>query len=228
MNEKQEATRAASQPSAKHEGGAVGFGRDLDHNRVIGLYLGGCVALTVLAAALLLSSCGGERSQQTSVASESSPPQASEPTAVPAMSVSPSGTAMPASVSMPQAGAAEGLPPEIALGETPSVVAPGEAVTFTVYGTPDVTEMSLWDGLNDRQAFVHDGSGDVWRVDYRVPLRPKQERIGLSVTAKNQAGRWRRVWVFLQVASTAEVAKAEEPAAPIEPSVAAVDSVIDR
>ena len=90
-----------------------------------------------------------------------------------------------------------------------TVVAPGEPISFTVYGTPDVTEMSLSDGIGDRQAFVHDARGDVWRVDYRVPLRPRQERIGLSVTARNDLGRWRRVWVFLQVASTAQVVKAE-------------------
>jgi hypothetical protein len=39
----------------------------------------------------------------------------------------------------------------------------------------------------------------VWRVSYRVPLRPKQERLGLSVTAQNDLNRWRRVWIFLHV-----------------------------
>ena len=32
-----------------------------------------------------------------------------------------------------------------------------------------------------------------------MPLRPKQDRIGLSVTAKNDQHRWSRVWLFLQV-----------------------------
>jgi len=46
---------------------------------------------------------------------------------------------------------------------------------------------------------VRDEVGNTWRVGYRVPLRPGTDRLGLSVTAKNESHRWRRVWLFLQV-----------------------------
>jgi hypothetical protein len=46
---------------------------------------------------------------------------------------------------------------------------------------------------------VRDSSGLVWKVNYRVPLRPRTDRLGLAVTATNDTHRWRRVWVFLQV-----------------------------
>lgn len=200
--------------------GIAGLGRSLQHEKVIGLYLGGCVALTVIAAALLLSSCGGEHTQ---VASRTDDRILSEDTAVPAVASQPAAPAMNASTQPVASDTSnEGLPPEIALGEIPNVVMPGEPVAITVYGTPDVTEMSLWDGLNDRQALVHDANGDVWRVDYRVPLRPKSERLGLSVTAKNDQGRWRRLWVFLQVASDAQ---ADDAAAQAPAHVAVVDSI---
>jgi hypothetical protein len=226
-------TKSGSASGAKHESGiqagdsGARFGRGLNHNRVIGLYLAGCLTLAVIAVVLLVSSCGGSKSGSTEVATESSAQPLSETSAVPAVATGPSSEVVTASLSAPAASASPlGLPPEIAIGEMETVVAPGEPISFTVYGTPDVTEMALSDGLNDAQAFVHDPSGDVWRVDYRVPLKPKQERIGLSVTAKNDLGRWRRVWVFLQVASTAQVAKAEaeKPA----PAGAEPDSVTGR
>lgn len=218
MNTKSGSAHGAQQNSGLG-GGETGarLGAGLNHNRVIGLYLAGCVLLTAIAAALLISSCGGSRTESASVATESSTAPVNESSMVPAVAVSSPAAAVPASMPGPlTTSPGEGLPPEIAIGEMATVVAPGEPISFTVYGTPDVTEMSLWDGINDRQPFLHDASGDVWRVDYRVPLRPKQERIGLSVTAKNELGRWRRVWVFLQIASTAQVAEAQP------------DSVLDK
>ena len=34
---------------------------------------------------------------------------------------------------------------------------------------------------------------------YRVPIRTRTERVGLSVTASTNSNRWRRVWVFMNV-----------------------------
>ncbi|MEO5616765.1 MAG: hypothetical protein ABIS67_03260 [Candidatus Eisenbacteria bacterium] len=211
MNTKSGSANSAQQDPGPGGGNApAGLWRGLNHKRVIGLYLAGCAALAVIAAALLLSSCGGSRTESAAVTNEPGTSPVSESSVLPAMAVNPQAVAVPASMpGLLTTSPGEGLPPEIAIGEMTTVVAPGEPISLTMYGTPDVTEMSLSDGIGDPQAFVHDRSGDVWRVDYRVPLRPKQERIGLSVTARNDLGRWRRVWVFLQVASTAQVVKAE-------------------
>jgi hypothetical protein len=59
--------------------------------------------------------------------------------------------------------------------------------------------MALSDGIGKPEPFYHDASANLWRVSYRVPLRPKQDRLGLSVTAENDLNRWRRVWIFLNV-----------------------------
>ena len=172
------------------------------------------MSFAVAAATLLLSGCGGEKKSGSTVA------QVSQPSAVenvvPAVSTSPAAPAQNAALS--QGSTANGLdgilPPEIALAEMDTLVTPGQPVRVTVYGTPDVTEISMFDGVNDRQALVHDTEHDTWSVDYRVPLRSKSDRIGLSLTAKNGANRWRRVWVFLKVGSTASV-----PTAHVEPAV---------
>ncbi len=88
------------------------------------------------------------------------------------------------------------LPPDIVVSVPDTAVTPGDAVEVTVQGTSDVTEVSLWDGLNDRQALAYDARANLWRTTYRVPIQPARERWGVSVTAKTQANRWRRVWVF--------------------------------
>jgi len=180
------------------------------------------VASFAVAAALVLLSGCGEKSTSTSVA-ETSPPPAVE-NAVPAVATVPAAPARNAALSQGSTsnGAEPSLPPEIALGELDTLVTPGQAVHVTVYGTPDVSEVSLCDGRNDHQALVHDAQHDTWSVDYRVPLRMKSDRIGLSLTAKNATNRWRRVWVFLKVGSTSD-ATAHAGNAP-----ATVDSIMTR
>lgn len=164
------------------------------------------ISLALGGACLLVSGCGkrdnlhstytSTTTQQVETQAVEVPPQPASAavgqplTMVPAGSQTPSGSAE-----------SQSLPPEIAVSIADTLVEPGAAIEIVAEGTPDVTEMVLWDGLNDRQAFYHDASRNEWKVSYRVPLRPKQDRIGLSVTAKNEAGRWRRVWVFLQVGS---------------------------
>ena len=213
MNRKREArTGGREDQRARSAEAHPGLGRNLNHDRVIGLYLAGCVALAALAAALLLSNCGGSKSDGSAARNESSTSPASAESTLPASSSGDAAASVPAVVtgdaSASNAGtsstpaatiAGETLPPEIAIAEMDTLVTPGQPVSFTVYGTPDVTEIALWDGVGDRQPLVHDANGDVWRVDYRVPLRPKQERLGFSLTAKNGSNRWRRVWVFLRV-----------------------------
>ena len=171
------------------------------------------MSFAVAAATLLLSGCGGEKKSASSVA-QASPPAVE--TVVPAVASAPAAPAMNAALSQgstANVGDAS-LPPEIALGEVDTLVTPGQPVHVTVYGTPDVTEISMFDGVNDRQALVHDSAQDTWSVDYRVPLRSRSDRIGLSLTARNSANRWRRVWVFLKVGtpSTASTATHVEAA----------------
>jgi hypothetical protein len=78
-------------------------------------------------------------------------------------------------------------------------VTAGQPIEVKVQGTPDIVEMALADGRGDPIPMVRDSSDDTWRVDYRVPLKPKQNRLGLSVTAKNEQKKWARVWLFLTV-----------------------------
>jgi hypothetical protein len=176
----------------------------------------GFVSFGVAAAVLLLSGCGGDRGA-TKVASTSTP--------APVIETSSAGAAMPASagpvvpgatVALSQGStsnpAGEGLPPEIAIGDLETRVTPGQVVEVTVYGTPDVTEMSLWDGRGDRVAMLHDEARDVWTAKYRVPIRSREDRIGLSVTARNESSRWRRVWVFLHLGDGAVHQESEAPA----------------
>jgi hypothetical protein len=156
-------------------------------------------SFAVAAAMLLLSGCGQEKSASSQPVTESSSAAVVE---TERQAVTSGGTsAVNASLSQGSTAnaPAEGLPPEIALAELDTLVTPGQPISITVYGTPDVSEVALFDGVNDHQALVHDASHDTWSVDYRVPLRPKSDRIGLSLTAKNAANRWRRVWVFLKV-----------------------------
>jgi hypothetical protein len=94
--------------------------------------------------------------------------------------------------------AAAGFPPDIIVTASDSVAAPGEVIEIMVQGTPDVTEVSLWDGYGDRQALVYDAEAKAWRVAYRVPLRLPWERTGLAITAKNDSQRWCRSWVFVR------------------------------
>jgi len=171
------------------------------------------IALLALvpAAALVVAGCGGDGidnskpaesrvtvAQAAAGGSQAMTTRTAE-VEVPTMGVDPSGTA-------PEL--LEGtIAPDIVIEVPSTSVAPGDVVEFTVFGTPDVNELVLWDGLNDRQAFSYDGSTGTWRVQYRVPLRPASERLGISVTARNGDDRWRRRWVFREVGTPAPEAE---------------------
>jgi hypothetical protein len=98
----------------------------------------------------------------------------------------------------------ETLAPDVVVSAADTLVTPGQPLEIAARGTSDIVTLVLWDGINDKQAFTYDTATKLWRIDYRVPLQPGAQRIGLSVTARNAANRWRRVWLFLNVQPPAE------------------------
>ena len=59
--------------------------------------------------------------------------------------------------------------------------------------------VTLGDRSGGHSPFAYDSGADLARVAYRVPVKPGTDRLPLSVTARNASGRWRRVWVFLNI-----------------------------
>ena len=103
------------------------------------------------------------------------------------------------------------VPPDVIVAASDTFVTAGQPIVVKVEGTADITEMALSDGRGDALPMVRDSSSNVWRVNYRVPLRPIADRLGLSVTAKNESNRWRRVWLFLQVDNGKQQVETETP-----------------
>jgi hypothetical protein len=157
------------------------------------------LACAPLAALVTVIGCGGDGIDNSSDFAKSEPAAVVHTTEAQLASVvGESKSTTPVAVESTVREAGGSLPPDLEVSVPDTLVGRGQSVELTAIGTPDIKELILWDGLNDRQAFTH-GEGDTWRVTYRVPLRPRSERIGLSVTAKNEAGRWHRRWVFLTV-----------------------------
>lgn len=154
--------------------------------------------LVAIAIGLLLSSCSGERSA-SSEGTSAQVALAESPTSggvVAGTVVAQSGVpSAPKSESLTPVGA-DSLPPDVAVTVSETSVEPGQTVEIEAQGSTDVTGMALWDGLHDKQAFVYDSGRKLWLAQYRVPLQTS-ERVALSVTARNESHRWRRVWVFL-------------------------------
>jgi hypothetical protein len=90
----------------------------------------------------------------------------------------------------------DSLPPDVDASIAESQVTPGTIIEVRAKGSPDVEEVLLSDGRGKPQRFVYDPTADLWRASYRVPVRITGERLELAVTARNEIGRWRRVWVF--------------------------------
>lgn len=103
------------------------------------------------------------------------------------------------------------VPPDVIVAASDTFVTAGQPIEVHVQGTDDITEMALSDGRGDALPMVFDSTTNVWRVNYRVPLRPRTDRLGLSVTAKNDSNRWRRVWLFLQVDDGKQQVETETP-----------------
>ena len=100
----------------------------------------------------------------------------------------------------------DSLPPDVSASVADTLVIPGSIIDLTAEGSPDVVQVTLADGIGRRQAFSFDAGTNLWHASYRVPVK-MPERLGLSITAKNAQGRWRRVWVFV----TAAKAEVPEP-----------------
>ena len=155
-------------------------------------------ALALVAAVIGLESCGSESGSRSAVTS-SSATQEAVVASTESSAGAPTVTAESLQRPVEYSSDLHALPPDMVPAVSDTFVTAGQPVEVTVEGTPDITEMALSDGRGDSLPMVRDSVGNVWRVDYRVPLRPKQSRIGLSVTAKNEQHRWRRVWLFLSV-----------------------------
>lgn len=161
-------------------------------------------ALALLATLAFAAGCGSNRG------SKAEDGDVATVVAVPAYETSAdahaSHAAMPGEVAVQATqpvAEAGGMPPDIIVTASSTSVTPGEVIDVVVQATPDVTEVSLWDGLNDRQALAWDADAKAWHVSYRVPLRLPWARTGLAITAKNDAQRWCRSWVFIEMQQTA-------------------------
>lgn len=157
------------------------------------------IVTAAFAAAVLTFGCGSHTDRVASGSDQASP--SGEPTSVALAS----GPGARASEGEPHGQtfssvSADSLPPDViaTLGDT--LATPGSVIEITAEGSSDVEAMVLSDGRGDAQAFTYDPATKIWRVFYRVPMKPV-DRLGLAVTAQNGLNRWRRVWVFVHVQS---------------------------
>ena len=112
-----------------------------------------------------------------------------------------------------QVGILDAVHPDVVASAPDSVLTPGSVVEITAEGSPDVSDLTLTDRLGKKTAFTYDTARAIWRVSYRVPLRSREDLIGLSVTATNRAGLSKRVWIFLKFREATNVESVEvEPA----------------
>jgi hypothetical protein len=162
------------------------------------------MALAAMASMAVIG-CGGSESGSVSQGSSSS--SGGDVAAVPAVGPAVTPPVAVASTSdqgtVPVKVLRDSLPPEVSGYATEDPVVRGSVVEVYAEGSPDVTGVTLWDGLGKRQAMTFDPGANLWRTYYRVPLKTSSDRIALSVTATTHAQRWRRVWVFLKLESTA-------------------------
>lgn len=195
----------------------AGVTHDPDRDRGLsgGLALGTTLLVAGLAVSFLAFGCGKEESRTvatTAGASGPSTPARNASIATPAAATPAAGVAETTpgesgtSVQGLQMGTVSGdaLPPEVevsvAAGES---VAPGSIVELKADGSADVVAMTLRDARGKEEPFTYDEAAGVWRALYRAPIKAGGDRLALSVTAKNGAERWRRVWVFLNVGQAA-------------------------
>jgi hypothetical protein len=155
---------------------------------------GSVTAMALVATLGLAEGCAHDHTRVSSEVSSSATQQA--------VVASNEGLTVGASSPLPETGSVDGdrsVPPDLVAAVSDTFVTAGQPIEVKVQGTPDIVEMALADGRGDPIPMVRDSSDDTWRVDYRVPLKPKQNRLGLSVTAKNEQKKWARVWLFLTV-----------------------------
>ena len=167
-------------------------------------------AIALVATVTMLESCGSDNShtQLASATHESAAPQQNVVASTDGAVV---GGGAPKAEPEASSSQLKTVPPDAVVAVSDTFVTAGQPIEVKVEGTPDVTEMALSDGHGDALPMVKDSSSNVWRVNYRVPLRPRSDRLGLSVTAQNDSHRWRRVWVFLQVNDGKQEVQTETP-----------------
>ena len=185
--------------------------KDAQHRERRTMLLLGLEGLGLIVAAFAISfiagGCGEHQERAAAVA-----PVSQSGTTATAMAVAPSTPGTPnhqAEENDPVVDV-DSLPPEVSASVQDSVVTPGAAVEITAEASIDATDLVLWDGIGKRQSFVYDLKGKLWRTYYRVPIK-SANRLALSVTAKSQGGRWRRVWVFVNVRRPGVEAVQPEP-----------------
>ena len=158
------------------------------------------------ALALVALGCGEQKQKATAETSSTETPIAAANENAPApggQTVAASATGTPEQIDQ-----VESLPPDVAATAPDSLVAPGSVVVITAIGSADVTSVTLTDGVGEKTPFTFDSESNLWRVSYRVPVKIREDRIGLSVTATTDASRYKRVWLFLQTRESAEKAAA--------------------
>src|SRR5258706_4298429 len=157
------------------------------------------LALAAVPLAVLIASCGGSDPQASTTSTTPPAEQIAENAASPGGMSAGVGKPQAQVAALPTVTAADSMPPDVSAWGPDSVLTPGAVVEISAKGSDDVVEMVLSDGIGKKQWMVYDETQDVWRTFYRVPVNGSSDRLGLSVTAKNNLSRWHRVWVFLQV-----------------------------
>jgi hypothetical protein len=182
-----EATRTAHRPAAAHR---------MPSRRA----WGGVVLVALVTVGFVACGCGAREDDapMTTSATDQAAVLVPASGASPVARMAGVAAAEPTSEAL-AAASADSLPPDVAASVADTLVFAGGSVEITAEGSPDVVGVALADGVGRKQAFAYDAHADLWRVFYRVPVRPATGRLALSVTARNAAHRWRRVWVFLSV-----------------------------
>lgn len=215
-NERDANRKIAAATTAKETKLEVAMKERYDRGLSGGLALGTTLLAAGLAIAFLAFGCGKEESGTVATGAAASAPTrvarnaAATPASAPTAGVAETTPqADETSVQGLRMGTVSGdsLPPEVIASTSVEHAAPGAIVEITAEGSADVTAMTLTDGRGRTQPFTFDEASGVWRTLYRAPLQTAGDRVGLSVTAKNAANRWRRVWIFLNVGR--EVAPAD-------------------
>ena len=163
--------------------------------------IAGSTFVALLAIGLACASCGKHESDQTAAAS------ATPMSAVPAMQSGTPKAAETASVkttavkeqSTETMTSEESVPPEVSTWASDTLVAPGSVIEIQAKASDDVKSVLLRDGIGRQQGFAYDSTAGIWHTLYRVPMLDEPGRLGVSVTARNEHNRWRRVWLFFQV-----------------------------
>ncbi len=172
---------------------------------------GGAILLALIGVGIwvaTLAGCGNGSGQHDSGVAAANAGTQSQPT-IGAGAGTPV-AAMTTPSAAPAAGsyAADSLPPDVMITSSDLEGVRGQALEIGARGSDDVVEVVLKDGLGKPQPFTYDAGLKEWRVIYRVPLKAAGDHLALSVTAKNGAGRFCRVWLFPAVTDEAKAAPA--------------------